>query len=137
MRKRATMTRTPLLLTLVAAAALAGCDNGGQTIVIGPDGAEEEEANTTAERDLTNVQLPPSIVASHSYRCRDGSIVQVDWLSDNQTANFRGEEGVLVHLTAPEPGQPMTAEGHSLSGGPDTSSINLTRPDKGSQACKR
>lgn len=136
MRKRATMTRTPLLLTLVAAAALAGCDNGGQTIVVGPEGAGEE-ANTTAERDLTNVQLPPSIVASHSYRCRDGSIVQIDWLSDNKTANFRGEEGTLVHLTAPEPGQPMTAEGHSLTGSPDASSITLTRPDKGSQACKR
>ncbi len=136
MRKRATMTRTPLLLTLVAAAALAGCDNGGQTIVVGPEGTEEE-ANTTAGGDLSNVQLPPSILASHSYRCRDGSVVQVDWLSDNQSANFRGEEGRNIHLTAPEPGQPMTAEGYSLTGSPDASSITLTRPDKGSQACKR
>ncbi|MGI8705342.1 MAG: hypothetical protein ACR2JJ_06050 [Sphingomicrobium sp.] len=130
------MIRTPLLLTLVAAAALAGCDNGGQTIVVGPEGGEEE-ASTTAERDLTNVQLPPSIVASDSYRCRDGSVVQIDWLSDNKTANFRGTDGVLVHLTAPEPGQPMTAEGFSLTGTPDASSITLERPDKGSQACKR
>lgn len=133
MRNRATMTRTPLLLTLVAAAALAGCDNGGQTIVVGPDG---DPANQTPASNEP-IELPPSILASHSYRCRDGSVIQIDWLSDNKTANFRGVEGTLVHLTAPEPGQPMTAEGYSLTGSPEASSITLTRPDKGSQSCKR
>jgi hypothetical protein len=133
MRKRAAMTRTPLLLTLLAAAALAGCNNEDHTIVVG---ADDDPANQ-APASNGPVELPPSIVASHSYRCRDGSVVQVDWLSDNKSANFRGVEGRLVHLTAPEPGQPMTAEGHSLTGTPDSSSITLTRPDKGSQACKR
>lgn len=126
------MTRTPLLLTLAAAAALAGC-NEDQTIVVGPDGNPANRSPASNEP----VELPPSIVASHSYRCRDGSVVQVDWLSDNKSANFRGVEGTLVYLTAPQPGQPLTAEGHSLTGTPDASSITLTRPDKGSQACKR
>ena len=76
------MTRTPLLLTLIAAAAIAGCDNNGQTIVAGPDGTDNG-----AEVNLADVELPPSIVASHAYRCKDNSLVYIDWLS-NDTARI-------------------------------------------------
>ena len=37
-------------------------------------------------------ELPPAIAASKTYRCKDNSLVYVDWLSDNKTANVRGRQ---------------------------------------------
>ena len=126
------MTRTPLLLSLVAAAALAGCNQ--QPTVVGPD---DDPANRAPAANGP-VELPPSIAASKTYRCKDNSVVSVDWLSDGKTANFRGGEGEpVVQLTAPEPGQPLVAEGgYSLTGTAQDSSVTLARPGKGSQSCK-
>ena len=121
------MTRTPLLLTLVAAAALAGCDGGNNTIVVGPAGMEDE--NSAA--NLANVQLPPSIVASHVYRCRDNSLVYIDWLS-NDTARIKQDRGeVGTSVTKGEDGA-YTAEGQSLTGAPDSQSITVN-----GKSCRR
>ena len=79
------MTRTPFILTLAAAAALAGCNNDDHTIVAGP----KHEANTT---NIADVQLPPSIAHSKIYRCKDNSVLYIDWLSDNKSANVRTEK---------------------------------------------
>jgi len=126
------MTRTPHLLTLVTAAALAGCNQ--QPTVVGPD---DDPANRAPAANGP-VELPPAIAASKTYRCKDNSLVSIDWLSDGKAANFRtSHEPLPVRLTAPEPGQPLTAEGgYSLTGTPDASSVTLARPGKGSQACK-
>ena len=126
------MTRTPLILALTAAAALAGCNQEDHTITAG--GPADPMAN---QLDNADVVLPPSIAASKIYRCRDNSIVYIDWLSDNKSANVRSERtGPATHVVAPEVGQPMVAEGYSLTGTAAASSVTLTRPDKGSQSCK-
>lgn len=127
------MTRTPLLLTLAAAAALAGCGNSkDHTIVAGPDGDEANQA-PAANGPVT---LPPSILSSKLYRCKDNSVVYIDWLSDKKSANFRSsQDATPINLTAPEEGKPMTSEGYSLTGTPGAKSINLTRPGKGAQEC--
>ena len=127
------MTRTHTLLALVAAAAIAGCDNQGQTIVAGP-GATDEAAPDPV--DVANVQLPPSIAASKIYRCTGNGIVTIDWLSDNKTANIRSDDGSVVQVAAEEEGQAMTAEGYSLSGSASGSTITLARPGQGSTSCK-
>lgn len=126
------MTRTPLLLALAAAAALAGCNKENHTIVAGPDSDEANNAPATN----APIALPPSIESSKIYRCKDNSVVYIDWLSDKKSANFRAKQDATpVSLTAAEPGKPMTAEGYSLSGTPGGSTITLERPGKGSQAC--
>ena len=126
------MTRTPLLLALAATAALAGCNKENHTIIAGPDGDEANNAPATNEP----VALPPSIASSKIYRCKDNSVVYIDWLSDNKSANFRAKQDATPGaLTAPEAGKPMTADGYSLSGTPGGTSITLERPGKGSQAC--
>jgi hypothetical protein len=126
------MTRTPLLLALAATAALAGCNKENHTIIAGPDGDEVNNAPATNEP----IALPPSIASSKIYRCKDNSVVYIDWLSDNKSANFRAKQDATpVALTAPEVGKPMTADGYSLSGTPGGKSITLERPGKGSQAC--
>ena len=120
------MTRTPLILCLVAAAALAGCEQEAVTVNTGL------EDNVATE----NVVLPPSIAASKIYRCKDNSVVYIDWLSDNKSANVRTERnGPPTPVTAPAEGEPMVAEGFSLTGTGEGSSVTLTRPGKGSQTC--
>lgn len=118
------MTRTTLALVLTVTAALAGCNQGDQT-----NAAANEVANAAP------IELPPAIVASKIYRCKDNSVVYVDWLSDSKSANFRSDKnGEATHVAAAEAGKPMVAEGYSLTGTP-TGSITLTRPGKGSQSC--
>ena len=128
------MTRTQLLLALAATAALAGCGNSeDHTIVAGPDGDVANQAPATN----APVTLPPSIESSKIYRCKDNSVVYIDWLSDNKSANFRSEQtAVPVTLTAAEAGKPMTAQGYSLTGSSEGSTVTLERPGKGSQSCK-
>jgi hypothetical protein len=126
MRKRAIMTRTPLLLAIVAAAALAGCES--EPIIVG--GPPDDPAN---QAPVANgpVELPPSIVASHAYRCRDNSLFYIDWLS-NDTARIkpdRGPSGVTV--TKGEDGA-YAAEGQRLTGDPAASSITGN-----GKSCKR
>ena len=129
------MTRTSIILMLVAAAALAGCDNSDHTIVAGPD-AGNGPTNLTTNGP---VELPPAIAATKIYRCSgDNSVVQVDWLADNKTANVRtAENGPATQVTAPETGHPMTAaSGLSLSGSSSGSTVTVKLPGGGTKTCK-
>lgn len=127
------MTRTTFLVTLAAAAALAGCNKEDHTIVAG--GPDTGEFNTAAN---AGVQLPPSIVATKLYRCADNSVVTVNYLSDNKSANVRaGEDGAITMVTAAEPGKPMTAEGgYSVEGAPDSGTAKIAVPGHPAQSCK-
>src|SRR3546814_8940189 len=66
------LTSTPL--------ALSGC---------GQDPATAGLENNTIEN--VQVTLPPSIKASHPYRCEDNSVVTIDFLSDDLTINRRSK----------------------------------------------
>lgn len=126
------MTRTSLLLALAVTTALAGCNNSDHTIIAGPDGDEANQAPPTNGP----VTLPPSIQSSKIYRCKDNSVVYIDWLSDGKSANFRAKQtDVPVTLTTAEAGKPMVADGYSLTGTPSGNSVTLERPGKGSQSC--
>src|SRR5438067_8583829 len=111
----------------IAAAALAGCNNSDHTI----GGSNEDQANKAAP-----VALPPMILASMSYRCKDNSTVFIDWFNDSKTANVKAtRDGTPTTLTVAEPGQPYTFDGYSLSGPAAAHAIKLTRPGKGEQDC--
>jgi crotonobetainyl-CoA:carnitine CoA-transferase CaiB-like acyl-CoA transferase len=126
------MTRTLLTLTVAVAAALAGCKEQDHTIESGPaDPMGDALANAAP------VELPPAIAASKIYRCKDNSIVYIDWLADKKTANFRADKAAApTQVKAAAEGEAMTAEGYSLTGNAEAASITLTRPGKGSQSCK-
>jgi crotonobetainyl-CoA:carnitine CoA-transferase CaiB-like acyl-CoA transferase len=126
------MTRTMLTFAFVAAAALAGCNKEDHTIVGGPDDAMGNDLANAAP-----VELPPAIAASKIYRCKDNGVVYIDWLADNQTANLRAEKnGPATQLKSAAAGEPLVAEGYSLTGSATAASVTLTRPGKGSQSCK-
>jgi hypothetical protein len=120
------MTRNTIVVSLVAAAALAGCNKENQTVT--PD------ANNVVA--TAPVVLPPSIAASKTYRCGDNSVVFVDWLSDNKTANVRTDPtGSPTQVVAAEPGKALTGNGLSLTGTAAGSSVTVERAGHGTQTC--
>lgn len=86
--------------------------------------------------DAAPVELPPSVKVSKTYRCKDGGLLFVDFMSDDKTALVKtAKEGTATKLLMAEPGKPFTAEGgYSLTGNGDTVTAEL--PGKGSQSCK-
>ena len=125
------MTRK-FIIALAATAALAGC-NENRTIVAGGPG--DDRANSA---EAAKVELPPSIAASKIYRCTgDNSVLYVDWLSDQKTANVRTEEsGRATQVTAAEAGKPLTsASGMSLEGIASGTSVKVTLPGSASKSC--
>jgi hypothetical protein len=87
------MTRIPLLITLVAAAALAGCNENHTIVAGGPD-----EGNDTNAVSNEPVVLPPSISATKTYRCADNKLVYIDWMSDGtaRVKKTRDEAGTVI-----------------------------------------
>jgi hypothetical protein len=125
------MNRITFACVLAAATALAGCTED-HTINAGGAGEDDNHAAANA-----NVQLPPSILATKIYRCKDNSVVYIDWLSDNKSANVRTEKnGTPTQVMAPAAGEAMVAEGYSLTGSSTAGSVNLTRPGTGAETCK-
>src|SRR3982751_417583 len=110
------MTRTPLILALGVAAALAGCNKENHTIVAG--GADEGGTNAAENAPIT---LPPSVTASKSYRCKDNRLVYIDWMSDGSAH---------VKKTREEVGTPVTP-GNELKGDAHASTITYN-----GQSCK-
>ncbi|MCJ8159847.1 hypothetical protein [Sphingomonas sp. LaA6.9] len=122
------------LLPVAAASALlalAACSTEPETITGG--GPQDDMAAELA--NAAPVELPPSVKESKTYRCKDNTIVYVDFLSGDKSANVRTDKAAPPTLVkAEEAGKPMVAEGYSLEG--KGSSITLTLPGKGSQSCK-
>jgi len=115
------MTRKLPLIAVLAAAAVVGCDNSDHTIVAGPNIADPQ-ANVVA--NLDQVKLPPSIQASKAYRCKDNSLVYIDWLSDGSARVKKSREEV---------GGPVTPAGDpSLKG--DAKSASITYNGKSCKA---
>jgi hypothetical protein len=111
------MTRIPLLITIAAAAALAGCNKENHTIVAGPP-----EDNTSAVAANGPVALPPSITASKTYRCKDNKVVYINWMSDG-TARVKKSHDEIG-------GTPVTP-GNELTGDANASTITYN-----GQSCK-
>ena len=131
-RKDMVMNSKFLTATLLAAAALAGCDKQSHTIVAENPG--DKSGPVVAKIDPAS--LPPAIEASKSYRCDDGSVAYVDWLADKMTANIRASKtGTPTQVKTAEVGKPMTAASASLTGSATSSSVNITLPGKGAQKC--
>ena len=135
-RERRIMNRTTLLVAMIAAAALAGCNKQNNANVAGGPDDPAAEASVNAP-----VVLPPSIQSSKTYRCKDNSVVYVNFMTDNVSANVRDveEEPPTVTLKAAAPGEPFVGEGEvgkgfKLEGNGAT--VTYTSPDSGTQSCK-
>ena len=130
------MIRTITLITL-SGLALAACEP--ETI----DGNKRPDPMADELANAAPVELPPSIASSKTYRCKDNSLVQIDWLAQNKGAYVHGDGQAQTHLKPAEAaeGQPastdLTAEGgYVLKGNATASTVTLTLPGKPAQACR-
>jgi hypothetical protein len=116
------------LVAVVALFALSACQK--ETIIAG---RKDDMAEALAK--APKVVLPPSLKSTKAYRCKDGSLAYVDLFQGDKMANLRSTpSGPATKLEAPEVGQPMVAEGYSMT--VSGNAITLSQPGKGSQACK-
>ena len=113
-----------LNLLVLAAAALAGCDTSPEVITGAP---ADPRGGAELANAVANVQLPPSIVASHKYRCGDNSILSIDWLSDGKvnSARVTPEGASGVNVAQAEAGGDYTAKGTTLKGDPKAAEITF------------
>ncbi len=92
--------RANLLVLCLALLALPACSNKGNEI---PTDKASGAGSTPS--------LPPSISASHTYRCNDNSLVFIDFMSDGTTLDLRGSKAAApARMTAPAPGQPFIGD---------------------------
>jgi hypothetical protein len=106
MNRFAPLSASLLLLSLAACG-----QSQPEVIDSNPDPLANKLANAAP------VELPPAVKDSVIYRCKDNSIVYVDFLSDDKSANVRTEQGgTPVHVTAEAPGQTLTGDGYSVAG---------------------
>lgn len=81
------------------------------------------------------VELPPAVKDSRTYRCKDNSVLYVDFMADDKSANLRTDKGgAPTPLKAEEPGKPYKSDGFELVG--NGASITATIPGKGTLSCK-
>ena len=130
------MIRTTTLLTL-SALVLAACEP--ETI----DGNDRRGRETDEVANAATVELPPAIASTKTYRCKDNSVVRIDWLAQDKGAYVHGDGHAQTHVKAAEPveGQPASTDlvaegGFVLKGNPTAPSITLAVPGKSAQACK-
>lgn len=139
------MTKKHLLLAPLSMLALAACNSS--TTPTTTENTTDSAAVAAAE-----IEMPPAITATGTYRCADNSILYVDFLGQNEAADIRvgDKSAIAVRVTAPkadapvagavptpaEPAAPLvSADGQSsLSGG--GKQINVKLADKGAQTCK-
>jgi hypothetical protein len=119
------------ILTAAFAAAflaLSGCSNEPEIVDTNPDPQAAELAAAA------KVELPPAIQASRTYRCKDNSLVYIDFYTNNTALVRKEKGGEAATLTAPAAGQAYVAEGYSVSGsGPQ---IDYSAPGQSGQSCK-
>ena len=143
------MKKSLLILAPLSMLALAAC-NKSETPAEGEATGTEAAATTAAQ-----VELPPAITASGTYRCADNTILYVDFLGQNEAADIRvgDKAATAVRVTAPaaatpaadtaaapaadaEPAGPMkSADGESSLSG-EGKQINVKLAGKGAQTCK-
>lgn len=97
---------SPLLVASLSLLALAGCKK--QTTVIDPNPDPMKNAVAAAPP----VELPPSISATVLFRCKDQSVVTIDFFKGHKQLTLHPtKSGEPVHLVASVEGGPYTAAG--------------------------
>jgi len=130
MKNTSPLLRAAPLALLVA---LAACGSKSETTAAPAEGSAE--ANAAAAAAAPPIELPPSLLASRTFRCKDNSVLYIDFYGGEKTADLRAsKDGSVVKLTAEEAGKPLTGGGYSVSG--TGTQVNITQPGKPSQSCK-
>ncbi|MFZ5749181.1 MAG: hypothetical protein ACOY45_16165 [Pseudomonadota bacterium] len=115
----------------LALLSLAACENKPEEV--------DSRAPDPMASDLANaapVELPPAIAAQVTFRCKDNSLVYVDFFSGDKQVLLKTEkDGTPTVLKAPAAGEPYVAEGgYKVTG--DPKAITLELPGKSAITCR-
>ena len=122
-----------LPVVAIALFALSACNNNSQKPVEVTSVADDPQAAAVHNRPMA--ELPPPIKADVTFRCKDNSLAYVIFFEGDKQAMVKtAKDGTPVKLTAEKAGDPLKAEGYSLTGTPKN--ITLTAPGKGTLTCK-
>ncbi|HEY0044868.1 MAG TPA: hypothetical protein VGB62_09990 [Allosphingosinicella sp.] len=118
------------LAAFAALLALSACNSEPETVVAGTNDPQAAALNQAAP--VQNLRM---IQQSRTYRCKDNSLLYVDFYTDNTAAVRTDKGGEATVLNAAAEGKPpYTAEGWSVSG--SEAQVSITAPGKGTQSCK-
>ncbi|MDG5489539.1 hypothetical protein NYR55_13020 [Sphingomonas sp. BGYR3] len=125
------MKKLPLLAAAaMAAATLAACQSEPEVV-----SSRAPDPYAEAKKKAGPVELPPSIRETVTFRCKDNSLVYVDFFNGDKLANIKTDpKGTPTQLRAAAPGEAFTADGYSLTG--DAKNVTVTLPGKGELTCK-
>ncbi|WHU04496.1 hypothetical protein [Sphingomonas sp. NIBR02145] len=124
------MKKAPFFAAAAVLLSLAACENKPEEVSgTAPDPQAE------ALKNAPKVELPPSIEASVSMRCKDNSVVFADFYQGAKMVLIKEtKDGPGTLLKAPEAGQPFVADGgYKVTGTSKNATIEV--PGKGSRAC--
>ena len=99
-----------------------------------PEVIETPDPQAEALKNAPPVELPPAIVASRTYRCKDNSLLYAEFLSNNTARVRQTQDGEPTVLTAEGGNPPFKADGYSLSA--NAQQVTYSAPGSGSQSCK-
>lgn len=124
------MHRTPTAAAIAALLSLSACGSPEPEVVT----SRYEDPNAAALNKAAPIALPPSIEATVTFRCKDNSLIYVDFFEGKTQANLRLKKGGdPVALKADAAGNPYTGGGYTLTG--NAQAIDLAGPS-GAKACK-
>ena len=87
---------------MAACAALVGCNQSDHTLTE----QEPYDPQSNAVANVSEVKLPPAIAASITYRCKDNSLLYVDWYSDGSARVKAKQAETGTAVPAPAEGAP-------------------------------
>ncbi len=121
-----------LSVPLALVALLSACENKPEAV--------NQTYGDPMEQQLANaapVELPPALKASKTYRCKDNSLVYIDFMADDLTAHLRTEkDGAITQLKAAEKGEPFTSQDGATRVEGSGPTVMVTAGGKGPQSCK-
>ncbi|MDF0489127.1 hypothetical protein PX554_13370 [Sphingomonas sp. H39-1-10] len=124
------MKKLLLPAAALALVSLAACENKPTEVT-----STSPDPNAAELAKRKPVELPPMMTSEVTFRCKDQSVVIVDFFQGEKQVLIKPEkEGSITKLTAEKAGDPYKLEGYELKG--DKSGITLTQPGKPAQACK-
>ncbi|MDB5662450.1 MAG: hypothetical protein JWN59_788 [Sphingomonas bacterium] len=118
---------------IAAALLLTACSGSEQPAA--PPPSNDAAMAVAAPTGAAPVVLPPALIASRTYRCKDNSLIYVDFFGDNISADLKTDKaGAVTKLTAPAAGDAFSGGGFTVSG--TGTEVTITQPAKGAQSCR-
>lgn len=125
--------KSPLALSLLALAALSACGDQSETVnATIADPMEQELANAAP------VEAPPMIQKQDEYRCKDNSLITVQFMTNN-TVQVRTAEGApftILSAPAAEGNEAAPADTYTSADGKATLSGSGETVTFNGQSCK-